>query len=342
MNPYEILGVSRNASEEEIKKAYRQLAKTYHPDKCPGDIEAEKKFKEIQSAYDILTNKNPKQQFTGSKPFNSIFDDFFGNIHRRQSVPQGGNIEVEIEITLNEVLHGGETDIKFKRNIVCDTCQGKGGDSITCNACNGTGSTMVNAAFMYIHTTCEKCRGRGSVLKNKCNNCTNGLREGGEEVSKFTIMPGVEHGMEFVRQGMGHPSVDKEGVPGDLCIFIKIKKDNRFDARLKNGGLLFTLPVSYSQLVLGDEVDVPTVDGKVQLTIPSGTASNAKFKLKNVGLPIFNNSLSNYNRGDLLVQVELEIPNNQEYRELVKNIAEFEKNNLTPRRKMYLDNFKEN
>lgn len=341
MNPYEVLGVSRNASEEEIKKAYRNLAKTYHPDRCPGDEEAERKFKEIQSAYDILTNKNPQNKtFRSAKTFSSIFEDFFGEIHRTQRVSHGFDIEIEIEVSLVDVFQGKEIDISFSRNVICEKCQGKGGEEIDCSFCNGTGENVFNSSFGFIHSSCEKCRGKGKKLKTKCDNCSDGFKKGNEEILKFTVMPGVENGMRFIQEGMGHPSKDPEGSPGNLCIVIKVNKHNIFE-RLPNGGLLIKVPVSYSQLVLGDEIDIPTIKGVSQLKIPPGTSCNAKFRLKNIGLPIFNNNLYNYKRGDLFVQIELEIPNNNEYRELVKNMAEFEKNNLTPLRKLYLDNLKE-
>lgn len=353
---YEILGASKKATEGEIKKAYRGLAKKYHPDRNPGDKDAEEKFKKVQEAYSILSDKDKKAVYdaTGSsdasfnggspfrkgKPFTSVFDDFFDNFMSRNRGGNGEHIQLVAEITLEQVYNGGEVDVPFERREACQTCSGAGGVEEMCEHCKGSGLRVIVGEAHTVQTTCPACNGQGNVVTKACESCGgSGYSEGKEEVFKFKIPPGVESGMRFVHHGKGEPSSETNGRPGNLYVGVQVKEHEWFK-RLPNGNVMIDLPVSYTQLVFGDSAEVPTISGKkITFTIPPGTQPGTKFRLSGVGLPIFNNGGSTYQWGDQLVQVKMEVPTqvDDKYKSALKELAELEAVNLTPQRKRFLD-----
>lgn len=354
---YQVLGVSKNVTEEELKSVYRKLAKQYHPDRNPGDKEAEEKFKEVQEAYDVLSDRDKRAHydsygsapprsghsspFQRGKPFASVFDDFYSQFmgeHRRNPL-KGEDIHVVADVSLEQLVNGGEIDINYTKHKLCETCNGKGGELEQCQHCNGTGYRVIRGANATVQTTCQGCGGTGSTMTKTCTECNLGYQhEIIQETTKFQVMPGVEDGMTFARKGKGEPCSDAGGRPGDLFIQISTKPHTFFQ-RMKQGGLFVEVPVSYTQLVLGCDIEVPTLEGRANLKIPPSTPSETKFRLKGLGLPIFNNSTTIYKRGDQFVQVKLEIPAAVEGELLRKleELAELDKASLTPLRKEYLE-----
>lgn len=355
---YEIMGLQRDATDEQIQKAYRKLAFTYHPDRNPGDDSATEKFKEVQSAYEVLGDPEKRaaydrfgqtdgqpNPFRGSpfkkgKPFTSVFDDFFSNFmgEQRRAQTKGEDIHVEVEVTLDEVLKGAEREIKCRRHKLCPKCNGLGGNEAECQHCMGAGVRIIHGKNATVQIACQGCGGSGRAIVDNCPDCEGGLLPDEEETLQFTVQPGVEDGMTFIRKGKGEPAGAADGSPGDLFIHVKTKPHTFFQ-RLKNGYILLNLPVTYSELALGAEIEVPTLESRAKLKIPAGTQTDTKFRLKGLGLPIFNNSSTIYQRGDQLVQVKLEVPKNPEgrYREVLEELAEIEKTNVTPLRREYLD-----
>ncbi len=328
-DPYEILGIDRNASKEEVKRAYRKQAKKYHPDanKEEGAVE---KFKESASAYEVLNDPQKRDEYDrfgsvgrGSrKPFTSPMDDFFssmfGGNHHRQA--RGEHIVVAHEIDLMDVLNGGATEIKYNKHSLCKICNGTGGDQIDCKHCGGLGKKIIHGRAMTVQTMCPACEGTGKSIEKECGGCQGGFTGPEEKISAFNIPKGVESGMRFCFRGEGEPCMD--GISGNLYVVVHVKPHDIFE-RLSNGGIICKMPVSYTQLVLGCEVDVPTLTGMVKLKIPAGTQSGVKFKLKDHGLPIFNNHGDIYTSGDELIQVDLVVPTglSSEHRELLEKLA---------------------
>ena len=335
-NPYEILGVNRNSTEKEIKKAYLVLAKKYHPDVNKDDGAVEK-FKEAAEAHEILGDPQKKAQydrfgsvgrnsFSGGKPYTSTMDDFLSSMFGREHSIQtrGEHIIIEHEIELVDVLNGGATEIKYHRHSLCKICNGTGGDQIDCKHCGGSGKRIIRGQAMIVQTVCPACEGTGKSIERKCESCQNGFTGPEDKTSSFDIPKGVEAGMRFCFRGEGEPCMD--GISGNLYVVVHVKPHDIFE-RLPNGGILCKMPVSYTQLVLGDEVEVPTLDGVVKLKIPKDTQSGTKFRLKGQGLPIFNNYHDDIYNGDELVQVELSLPTeiSDEHMKLLERLANIER-----------------
>lgn len=339
-NLYEIMGLKKNASIDDIKKSYKVLAIKYHPDANPGDEKCCERFKEIQSAYDILSDPVKKKEYdhhgsingnsrSRTGPMNSVFDDFFGDVFGRKSrKKRGDNILLQCIIDLEDVINGKEYVMNYNRHVICKDCDGKGGKLDVCEQCNGKGVQMIRGSNMNVQISCSACNGVGKLISDTCNTC-NGFGVSGEEQVdyKFNVPVGAETGMRFGFQGLGNPCPDS-GEYGDLFIIIMVKEHGIF-TRLRDGGVLCEVPVSYTQLVLGGEIEVPVVDKEIVLfTIPPGTQPNTKFRLKGKGLPKFNNKNTIY-RGDQFVQVNLEIPTSVEgrYKEIIEELAILEKPN---------------
>jgi molecular chaperone DnaJ len=353
---YEILGVDKTASDEEIQKAYRKLARAFHPDRNPGDSEAEDKFKEVQNAYEILCDKDKRSQydmfgtvgrstpaagpFQKRKPFTSSSDDFFSSVfgERKRSAVDGETLFAQVEIEFDQVYQGGEVEVNYLRRKLCQKCSGSGGTQGTCPQCNGVGSRIIHGQAMTVKASCHNCSGSGKVLTDICEQCNGGFSEAEMEKIKFKIPLGVENGMSFVNQGLGDPSPDEKGKFGNLIVKINVKPHKLFQ-RTPGGNILLEVPVSYTQLALGGQIDVPTLDGMVSLKIPMGTQSGSRLRLKEKGLPVFNNGGAIYNRGDQFVTVKLEVPLATEGRhsEILAELAAIEKENLTPARKLFLE-----
>lgn len=350
--PYEILGVTRAALDEDIKKSYRKLARQFHPDVNTEDG-AEDRFKEIQNAYDLLSDPHKRAQYdkyghvenSGRSPFGhrktytSSMDDFFSNMFGQKQIKSGEHIRVDVQLTLDQINRGHEVELKFNRRERCHSCNGVGGKEAKCSICNGEGSKIIHGKAMTVKTTCQNCNGSGRVLSESCEDCDGGYGLAQQETIKFKVFPGVESNMTFVQRGMGEPCLDPNGMPGDLYIVINVLPHGYYQ-RLSRGNLFLQATVSYSQLVLGDSFEVPTINGeRIVFKIPPGTQSGSKFKLANQGLPVFNNTDNIYERGDLLVQVDLEVPTDLTGRqkELITELFAIEKLEITKLRQEFLD-----
>lgn len=327
-DPYEVLGVSRTASADEIKSAYRRLARRFHPDVNPNDPTAEEKFKEVGEAYSILSDPERKQRFdqfgsTDDQPmdpffggggFTDLFDMFFGGVaaqqsQRRRQGRDGDDVRADVELTLKEVITGATKEVEVDRMAQCPACNGLGTEGgtppETCPTCKGQGSvTAVRNTFIgqvRTSTTCPTCQGTGTVIKDVCKNCRGaGLVR---EKSKVTInVPaGVESGATMHIPGQGSEGTGM-GRPGDLYVVLHVEEDERFDRR---GQTLYTnLYLTYAQAVLGDHVEVEGVDDMVNVEIASGTQNGTEIVIRNAGLP----PLHGGRRGDLIVIATILIP----------------------------------
>ncbi len=345
-DPYEVLGVPRDSSADEIKSAYRRLARKYHPDVNPGDSEAEEKFKEIGSAYSVLSDPEKRarfdrygstedsgQDFFGGQAggFTDLFDMFFGGMagggsRRQQSMGRdGGDVEIQIELTLQDVLNGVQKEVMVERLTECDACSGKGGEGGTlptaCPSCKGSGMvTQVRDTFigrMQTSAPCGACRGQGWVVKDPCSQC------GGQGVNPeearvlITIPAGVEHGNTLQVPGQGHDGM-AGGSPGNLYAHLRVKRDSRFQ---RDGQTLYTLlEATFAQAALGHTVTFEGVAETHELEIPAGTQPGTQIAVKNGGLP----PLHGGRRGDLIVQIAVKVPTklNDTQAKLLREFAE--------------------
>lgn len=344
---YEILGVSKGAAADEIKKAYRKVAMQFHPDRNPGDKEAEEKFKEAAEAYEVLSDADKKAKYdryghaafgpgTGGfggggasnmedifSQFGDIFgDDLFGNFFggggrgqggggRRATGQRGSNLRVKIKLTLEEIAKGVTKNIKVKKYVGCNTCNGSGakdkGSVQTCGSCNGSGQVRrVQNTFlgqMQTVTTCPTCNGEGTTVTAKCGNCKGEGRVYGEETVSIDIPAGVQEGMQLSMGGRGNAG-ERGGFPGDLIILIEEEQH----ASLHRDGLnvAYDLFISFPDAVFGTQAEVPTIDGKAKIKIPPGTQSGKIFRLKGKGFP----EVNGYQKGDQLIQVNVWTPQN--------------------------------
>ncbi|MCD6505525.1 molecular chaperone DnaJ [Candidatus Poribacteria bacterium] len=344
---YEILGVSRDASQEEIKRAYRRLAMKYHPDKNPGDKEAEERFKEVNEAYEVLSDPEKRARYDqfghagfrgptgtggdfsfdfGFGAFEDIisdifgdFSDFFGGSRRRAGPRRGDDIRYDLEVTLEEILAGKTVPIEVIRTETCPRCHGTGSASPpkTCPRCGGRGKISFRQGFFTVSQTCPQCGGTGRVITDPCPQC------GGRGVIRrkrrieINIPKGVEEGTVLRVPGQGNAGMNG-GPPGDLLVVIHVKKHDRFERR--GNDLLTTVSISFIQAALGTEVEVLTPGGStVKLRIPPGTQSESILRIKNKGLPY----MDGFGSGDLLVRVLVKVPSDMSDREkeLLREIA---------------------
>jgi len=323
---YEILGVSRSASEAEIKQAYRRLALKYHPDRNPGNKEAEERFKEISEAYEVLTDPEKRQIYdlygheglegkgfsTGFSDiddifsaFSDIFEDFFGfrSNARRARPKQGRSLRYDIEISLEEAFAGVEKEISFERLETCPTCNGVGGrNRETCPNCHGMGQITRSHGFFHISTTCATCNGEGYVFSEPCSDCMgNGTIKKKKKIN-IRIPAGVDSGSQLRIRGEGEPG-EYGAPPGDLFIVVHVKKHDFFS---REGEHLFCeIPISFVQAILGDKIKIPVLEGKeIEFEIPPGTQPGNIIRVPGKGMPIPGSS----RRGDLFVKVEVRIP----------------------------------
>ncbi|MEX2352985.1 MAG: molecular chaperone DnaJ, partial [Gammaproteobacteria bacterium] len=361
---YEILGVSRNATEAEVKKAYRRLAMKYHPDRNTGDGEAENKFKEAKEAYDVLSDERKRSAYdqfghagveggvggghgAGPGGFGDIFDSVFGDIFGGgraggERVFRGADLRYDLDLNLEEAVNGTTTRIRVPRLVACDACQGSGakpGSSpVTCPTCDGIGQVRMQQGFFSIQQTCPQCRGGGKIINDPCTNCHGHGRVRESRTISVKVPPGVDTGDRIRLTGEGEAG-EKGGPAGDLYVHV-IVKDHPIFTR-EGTHLHCDVPISFTMAALGGEIEVPTLDGKVSLKIPAETQSGKLFRLRGKGV----RSVRSASKGDLICRAVVETPVklNKEQKELLQ---EFERSmqadnkKHSPRAKSWLDGVK--
>ncbi len=328
---YEILGLAKNASEEEIKKAYRKLAMKYHPDRNPDNKEAEEKFKEVKEAYEMLTNPEKREAydryghagvdpnmggggFGGAGGFGDAFGDIFGDIfgggggRRGGGGPQvyrGADLRYNLEITLEQAAHGFDTTIRVPAWDKCDSCHGSGAkpgtSPVTCSTCGGHGQVRMQQGFFSIQQTCPKCHGTGKIIPEPCPTCSGAGRIKRNKTLEVKIPAGIDNGMRIRSSGNGEPGTNG-GPPGDLYVEIHIKAHAVFQR--EGDDLHCEMPISFAKAALGGEIEVPTLSGKVSFTVPEGTQSGKTFRLKGKGVKGVRSGYP----GDLFCHVAVETP----------------------------------
>jgi len=356
---YEVLGVQKNASKDDIKKAYRKLAIQYHPDKNPGDKAAEEKFKEATEAYEVLSDDQKKQAYDqfgfagvegmgGPTPqdfsqtfrgfedifgdFSGIFDTIFGSGtgRRGSSGPrQGANLRYDIEIPFKDAVFGTKVEIQYSRNDACPACKGTGAASGTgrkvCPTCKGTGQIRQSAGFFSMASPCPSCGGEGEIIEKPCPECGGSGTQKKRQKIMVTIPPGVENGkrVSIPRQGDAGPA---GGPPGDLYVFIRVKPHEFFERQAED--LYCAIPISITQASLGAEIQVPTLDGKIiKVKVPAGIQNGKMLRIRDEGVPVSGR------RGNLYIKLMVQIPAklSKRGRELMEELARVEGDNSTPR-----------
>ena len=309
---YEVLGVKKNASDDEIKKAYRNLAKQYHPDKNPDDKEAEEKFKEASEAYEYLSDNEKRSNYdrfghnTRGRTSRNPFDDFFRGRQREKPQRVGANLSLTLKLTLEEIYHGTKKTCKYNRNVSCVDCEGKGGSGVKeCSECNGTGTIIQTlntpVGVFQQQSTCYVCNGEGSTYNESCQTCSGSGVQSTEETIDIDVPHGVFNGMTFVMGGKGHAI--KNGQSGNLLVNV-IELKHEIFARY-NDELNMVLKLSYPQLVLGDKVEIPTIEGgRIRVTIPPYSEVGGKLKIQGKGLKPYKQET----RGDMIIELGIEIP----------------------------------
>ena len=372
---YEVLGVSKSATEDEIKRAYKKLARKYHPDMNPGDKEAEEKFKEINEANEVLSDPTKKSRydqfgFAGVDPnygagsgayggagfdfgdLGDIFGSFFGgggfggfggSQQRRNGPQRGESIRMSVSVSFTEAAFGCEKEVTLDRTEQCDDCHGSGCANGTtpevCPECRGTGTVQVRRQTpmgVFASTAaCTKCGGTGKIIHQPCNTCHGNGRVHKRRTVKVSIPAGIDNGQTISLRGQGHAG--KNGGPsGDLLITVMVKPHELFH---RDGTSVFCeAPITFAQAVLGAELEIPTIDGKVKYTIPEGTQTGTVFRLKGKGIPVLNGR----GRGDQYVTVTIETPRdlNREQKEALRKFSETLGENNYEKQKSFFKKFK--
>jgi molecular chaperone DnaJ len=343
---YELLGVERGASGDDIKKAYRKMAMQYHPDRNPGDAAAEQKFKDITEAYDVLKDEQKRAAYDrfghaafeqgggggggfggggfGGGGFADIFDEMFGEFmggRRGQSSGRGADMRYNMEISLEEAFAGKSTTVKVPSSASCEDCKGTGGKDgaqpVACSTCHGAGKVRSQQGFFTIERTCPSCQGMGKVIKDPCRSCGGTGRTRKEKTLSVTIPAGVEDGTRIRLAGEGEAGM-RGAPPGDLYIFLSIGAHRIFQ---RDGANIFCrVPIPMTTAALGGSIEVPTIDGgKAKVTIPEGTQSGHQFRLRSKGMSVLRSPA----RGDMFIQAMVETPVNLTRRQ-TELLKEFE------------------
>lgn len=365
---YEVLGVAKNATDAELKKAYRRLAMKYHPDRNPDDKKAEEQFKEAKEAYDILSDERKRsvydqfghagveQSFNGgggpqpgAAGFGDIFESVFGDIFGGgrggggERVFRGSDLRFDLELSLEEAVNGTSTKIRVPRLVNCDVCQGsgakKGSSPATCPTCDGMGQVRMQQGFFSIQQTCPQCRGAGKIIKDPCNNCHGNGRVRDVKTISVKVPPGVDTGDRIRLTGEGEAG-ERGGPSGDLYVHVIVREHAIFTREGTN--LQCDVPISFTMAALGGEIEVPTLDGKVSLKIPEETQSGKLFRLKGKGV----RSVRATSKGDLICRVVVETPVNlnKQQKELLQELEKSmqgEGRDHSPKAKSWLDGVKE-
>ncbi|TEW44547.1 molecular chaperone DnaJ [Psychromonas algicola] len=323
---YEVLGVSRDATEKEIKKAYKRLAMKYHPDRTKGDDALEEKFKEVKEAYEILNDPHKRAAFDqyghdgvnqqghsggggfGGGGFDDIFGDIFGGGRGRggaQRPQQGSDLRYNMELTLEEAVKGISKEIEIPTLVHCEQCNGsgakKGTDSKTCGTCHGQGQVQIRQGFFAVNQTCPTCRGKGKIITDPCNKCHGEGRYERSKTLSVKIPAGVDTGDRIRLSGEGEAG--EHGAPaGDLYVQMNVRPHDVFE---RDGNDLYCeVPISFTEAALGGEIEVPTLDGRVKLKIPAETQTGRMFRMRGKGVK----SVRSHSTGDLMCKVTVETP----------------------------------
>jgi len=343
---YEVLGVPRDATDDEIKKAYRQLALKYHPDRNPGDPKAEEAFKQASEAYEVLRDPQKREiynlygheglkgtGFTGFRgfddifsSFSDIFEDFFGFTSRaaRSRPTAGADLRYDLTISLYDAAFGKDMEIEIPKRGQCDTCGGTGAQPgtthQTCSHCNGRGTVVRSQGFFTISTTCSRCGGEGTIITDPCKDCkgTGWTRQ--VKTVSLQIPPGVDAGSRLRLRGEGELG-ERGGPAGDLYVIIHVEPHEFFER--DGDDIILRVPISFTTAALGADIDVPTLNGTKRLQIPTGTQPGDIFRLKGEGIA----HLNGRGRGDEIIQVDVKLPKKLSKRqeELLREFAELEK-----------------
>ncbi len=347
---YDVLGVARDATPDQIKKAYRRLAHKYHPDRN-NDAGAEEKFKAAAEAYEVLADSAKRQRYDqyghaglrgagvhdfshmGTEDIFSMFTDIFGGGGGGRRRSRGADLQTQVEITMHEVLTGTERSIEFAREDLCDHCGGSGAapgsKRQTCSTCGGYGQVEqtggLGSLFGRVITTCPHCQGRGSSIVTPCTNCRGSGRVMKERIVTAQIPPGIHDGQAIRVRGEGEPSSDGT-TRGDLHCYVRVKEHTFF--RRHNNDIVCDMPISFTQAALGATVEAPTIEGKAEVHIPPGTQHGQVFRLNGMGLP----DIRTKRRGHELVQVLIEIPSklNKQQKALLRDFAKTEDKSVLP------------
>jgi molecular chaperone DnaJ len=360
---YDVLGLKRDATADEIKKAYRQLALKNHPDKNPGDPDAERRFKEGAEAYEVLSDQSKRQRydryghaglegagvhdFRNAEDIMSAFGDIFGGGlfgdlfgQRRRGPRPGQDLLLKLEIELVEAARGATKPVDVTRQEHCPECHGsgakKGTVATSCNYCGGQGQVVQSRGFFQVATTCPACGGEGVRVTDPCPPCRGSGRVNQVAHLKVDVPPGVESGMWLQYRGQGEPG-DPGAPRGNLRIQVVVKKHPFFE-RNRND-LVCQVPISFPQAALGAEIDVPTLDGPEHLQVPRGTQSGDILRIKGRGMP----DISGRGRGDELVEVVVETPRrlSERQEELLRELAEIDHEDVSPKRKSFFEKLRD-
>ncbi len=362
---YEVLGIDRDATEKDIKKAYRRVAMKYHPDRNPDDKEAEDKFKEASEAYEVLADPQTRAAydqfghdavsgnagagaggFGGGANFSDIFGDVFGDIFGggggRRGPARGSDLRYHLDVDLEDAVRGTESKIRIPTLVPCDTCDGsgakKGSSPVTCTTCGGIGQVRMQQGFFSVQQTCPNCRGKGKMITDPCGSCHGQGRVEETKTLSVKVPPGVDTGDRIRLTGEGEAGPEG-GPPGDLFVQINVREHPIFERDGKH--LYCEVPITFVDAALGGELEVPTLDGRVKLKIPAETQTGKLFRLRNKGVSPVRGGPA----GDLLCRVVVETPVNltKRQKELLKELQESldeEGNQQSPRKTSWFEGVK--
>ncbi|WP_397571064.1 molecular chaperone DnaJ [Schlesneria sp. T3-172] len=361
---YEVLGVAKSASVEEIKRAYRKLAAKHHPDRNPGDATAVQTFKEAAEAFDVLSDPDKKVRYDryghagvdagagGFQDVGDIFDafgDMFSDLFgaggggRRGSAGprgrKGESLQTSLTIELLDAAVGCTREIEIEKHVSCVTCNGSGAKPGTqpqkCDYCDGRGQVIQSQGFFRVQTTCPSCRGRGTTIREKCTECHGQRVVGRSSMLEVKVPAGIDNGMQLCLRGEGEAG-ENGGPAGDLYIDIRVKTHPLFKRDGRN--LMCEVPITFAQAALGTSLDIPILTGKHHITVPAGTQPGEVFRLKNQGMPDPHGGM----RGDLLVEFHVEVPKKltKKQEELLRQLSELDDKQVSAKRKTFFDSVK--